>query len=202
VTPQPLATDVLSPPAAGSSAQVQAADALAGELLEQFRLEQLETDLAAASPRPQAPWPPRPPLPQEVEDALYAWGVSCHEAGRHADASALFGALCRRQPASVRLLKAAGASHVACADPARSAQAYAQAHALARADAEILYFWAQAEGLMGQGAAAAVLARQAAGLAKAFPHKWPGLLAWCDELLAQIESAPSVHPEPKPIPNP
>ena len=125
MTAQPLATDVLSPPAAGGSAQVQAADALAGELLEQFRLEQLETDLAAASPRPQAPWPPRPPLPQEVEDALYAWGVSCHEAGRHADASALFGALCRRQPASVRLLKAAGASHLACGDPARSAQAYA-----------------------------------------------------------------------------
>jgi hypothetical protein len=101
-----------------------------------------------------------------------------------------------------RLLKAAGASHLACGDPARSAQAYAQAHALARADADILYFWAQAEGLMGQGAAAAALARQAAGLVKAFPHKWPGLLAWCDELMAQIESAPSVHPEPKPIPNP
>jgi predicted Zn-dependent protease len=201
VTAQPLVTDVLSPPAAGGSAQVQAADALAGELLEQFHLEQLETDLAAASPRPQAPQPPRQPLPQEVEDALYAWGVSCHEAGRHADASALFGALCRRQPASVRLLKAAGASHLACADPARSAQAYAQAHALARTDAEILYFWAQAEGLMGQSAAA-TLARQAAGLARAFPHKWPGLLAWCDELLAQLEPAPSVHPESRTHPQP
>jgi hypothetical protein len=202
VTAQPLVTDVLSPPAAGGSASVQAADVLAGELLEQFHLEQLETDLAAASPRPQAPQPPRQPLPQEVEDALYAWGVSCHEAGRHADASALFGALCRRQPPSVRLLKAAGASHLACADPARSAQAYAQAHALARADAEILYFWAQAEGLMGQGAAAAGLARQAAGLAKAFPHKWPGLLAWCDELLARLEPAPSVHPESRNHPQP
>ena len=195
----PLATDVLSPPAAGGSAPLQAADALAGELLEQFRLEQLETDLAAT---PAQPRPPQPPLPQEVEDALYAWGVSCHEAGRHADASALFGALCRRQPASVRLLKAAGASHLACADPARSAQAYAQAHALARTDAEILYFWAQAQGLMGQGAAAAALARQAAGLAQAFPHKWPGLLAWCDELLARLEPALSAHPQPQPIPNP
>lgn len=202
MTAQPLATDVLGPPAAGGSAPMQAADALAGELLEQFRLEQLETELAASSPRPQPPRPPRPPLPQEVEDALYAWGVSCHEAGRHTDASALFGALCRRQPASVRLLKAAGASHLARAEPARSAQAYALAHALARTDAEILYFWAQAQGLMGQGATASALARQASGLAKAFPHKWPGLLVWCDELLVQLESVPSVQPESKPIPNP
>jgi predicted Zn-dependent protease len=195
VNAQPLAADMLTPPTAGGPGQVQSSDALAGELLEQFRLEQLESDMAAASPRPQVPRPPRPPLPQEVEDALYAWGVSCHEAGRHADASALFGALCRRQPPSVRLLKAVGASHLARSDHVRSAQAYAQAHALARADAEILYFWAQAEGLMGQGAAAAALARQAAGLAKAFPHKWPGLLAWCEELLAQLEPAPSIHPE-------
>lgn len=195
MTVQPQATDVLSPPAAGGSAPVQVADALAGALLEQFRREQLETDLVASSLRPQ---PPQPPLPQEVEDALYAWGVSCHEAGRHADASALFGALCRRQPASVRLLKAAGASHLARSDPARSAQAYAQAHALARADAEVLYFWAQAEALMGQGAAAAALARQAADLAQAFPHKWPGLEAWCLELLAQLEApaSPALIPSP------
>ena len=188
---QPLATDVLSPPAAGGSAPVQAADALASELLEQFRLEQLVTEVATTPSQSQ---PPRPPLPQEVEDALYAWGVSCHEAGRHADASALFGALCRRQPPSVRLLKAAGASHLACADPARSAQAYAQAHALARADAEILYFWAQAEALRGQPAVAVPLVRQAAGLAQAFAHKWPGLQAWCDELLPQLEASTSIPP--------
>lgn len=190
MTAQALATDVLSPPAAGGSASVQAADALAGQLLEQFRLEQLEAELGA-SPRPQ---PPLPPLPQEVEDALYAWGVGCHEAGRHADASALFGALCRRQPLSLRLLKAAGASYLAGADPARSAQAYAQAHALATADAEVLFFWAQAEALLGRAASAAARARQAAGLTQAFPHKWPGLQAWCEQLLVQLETASSMQP--------
>lgn len=199
MTAQPLAADALSPPGEGGSAQDQSADALAGDLLEQFRLEQLAAEACALPAQPRLP---QPTLAQEVEDALYAWGVSCHEAGRHADASALFGALCRRQPASVRLFKAAGASHLARADPARSAQAYALAHALDRSDAEILYFWAQAKALMAQSAAAAALARQAAGLAQAFPHKWPGLQAWCDELLARLDPPPPLQPEPEPTPTP
>ncbi len=176
--------DVLAPPAGvGLPAPGRAVDALADELLERLRGELVD---------PVAAVPAQPALPQEVEDALYAWGVSCHEIGRHADASALFGALCRRQPPSLRLLKAAGASHLARADYARSAQAYAQAHTLAAADAEVLFFWAQAECLLGQGAAAAARLRQAVGLAQAFPHKWPGLQAWCDELLAQLEAAASL----------
>jgi len=185
MTAPQMSADVLAPPCAGVSAHGQAIDALAGELLAQLRREQQAPEGSASA---------QPPLPQEVEDALYAWGVGCHEAGRHADASALFGALCRRQPPSLRLFKAAGASHLAGADPTRSAQAYAQAHALATADAEVLFFWAQAEALLGRAASAAARARQAAGLSQAYPHKWPGLQAWCDELLVQLETASSMQP--------
>jgi hypothetical protein len=52
-----------------------------------------------------------------------------------------------------------------------------------------LFFWAQADCLLGQGAVAAGRLRQAVGLTQAFPHKWPGLQAWCDELLAQLDVA-------------
>jgi hypothetical protein len=181
----PWHDDGLAVPRAGSSDSGLAIDALAAALLAQLRHEQQASEGSLSA---------GPPLPQEVEDALYAWGVSCHEAGCHADASALFGALCRRQPPSLRLFKAAGASHLAGADPARSAQAYAQAHELATADAEVLFFWAQAEGLLGQAATAVRRARQAAGLARAFPHKWPGLQSWCDELLVQLEAKLSIQP--------
>lgn len=185
MTARPPCADALAPPRAGPSAPGQAIDTLADALLAQLRREQLLPEESVGV---------QPPLPQEVEDALYAWGVGCHEAGRHADASALFGALCRRQPLSLRLLKAAGASHLAGADPARSAQAYAKAHALATADAEVLFFWAQAEALLGRAASAAARARQAAGLTQAYPHKWPGLQAWCEELLVQLETASSMKP--------
>ena len=129
-------------------------------------------------------------LAPDYVEAFQAWGVHCYENGRYRDAVTLFAHLCRLQPEQARHLKAVAASHLGDGDVAASAAAYQRAHALARNDAEILFFWSQAALLAGQPQGAAERLRLAQTLSQAQAHKWPELAGWCAELLARLDAGP------------
>lgn len=129
-------------------------------------------------------------LSADYVEAFQAWGVHCYENGRYRDAATLFAHLCRLQPEQARHLKAAAASHLGNGDAAASAAAYQRAHALARNDAEILFFWSQAALLAGQPQGVVERLRLAQTLALAQAHKWPELAGWCAELLARLDAGP------------
>lgn len=177
---RPTLEDLTAPPSAsvGASSR-QGIDAIADALLERFRHEEQA-----------APAVDSAALTAEAEDALYAWGVVCYEQGRYVDAAALFGALKRRCPPSLRLWKALGATHLARGEHAGASRAFAQASRLDPADAEIVFHLAQAEYLRSRPAEARRLLQTARSMAQAAAGKWANVPAWCDELLPRMEHPP------------
>lgn len=184
----PTLQDLLAPPlAAGGMRAHWSMEAIAETLLERFRQEE-QTAVLAAGPDAGA----NEILSAEAEEALYAWGVMCYGQGRHADASALFGAARRRRPPTSRLSMALGAARLAQHDAAGASEAFAQVHRLNPEDAEVLFYWAEAECLRSRLTEARALLQEAVRLVQAHPAKWPNLMAWCDKLRLQAEGPTSV----------
>jgi tetratricopeptide (TPR) repeat protein len=177
--------ELLAPPQASDRSLSQTGvDAMADALLERLRAED----------RVQAPERIAEPLTTQAEDAIHAWGVLCYEQGRYEDAAALFGAVRRRCPASIRQCMALGATHLARGDAIQAAREFAMAHQLDPCRADAVFQWAQSEYLSGRGSEASRLLCVARKLAQEAAWKWPDLPAWCDDLLMRIE--PSSNPNP------
>lgn len=171
----------MTPAAEAVAGSLEWIEMLAGNLLQRLRLE--------AESGPTCPLPVS--LDKETADALYAWAVVCYEQGQYGDAATLFGALARRMAPSPRLWRALGACHLACGEPARAAAAFQALNRLDLADADVIFFWAEAEYLQLHCDQAEGLLRRAQALAQARPEAWPGLMGWCDELLIQMKTPPS-----------
>jgi thioredoxin-like negative regulator of GroEL len=129
------------------------------------------------------------PLPGHVADALLAWAVCSYECGAYEDAKVLLAALSHGQETpSLRLLKSQAANTMALGDYRASAMHYSQACTLTQGDAELLFYWAQAEYLQGRCDHALTLLEDAGGLlgANAVVGGW--LHSRCQKLLLKINT--------------
>lgn len=129
------------------------------------------------------------PLPGHVADALLAWAVCSYERGAYEDAKVLLAALPHGQETpSLPLLKAQAANAMALGDYRASAMHYAQACTLTQGDAELFFYWAQAEYLQGRCDHALTLLEDAVGLLGANAEVGGGLHSRCQGLLLKINT--------------
>jgi len=128
------------------------------------------------------------PFPPAVEQALYAWAVSCYECGLHEDAAVLLQALEARQHSSPLLLMAQAANAMGQGNYQQSAQYYQRIPSGEPEEAEALFYRAQLEHLQGRSAFALALLNLSLQRQAMARSGREDLHRWCQNLLCEIKS--------------
>jgi len=125
-------------------------------------------------------------FPSALEEALYAWAVSCYESAAYEDAAVLLHELELRQCSSIPLLKAKALNLLALGRYRDSAVAFEMVQRELRDDPDILFCRAQLAFLQGQRGEALVFLNQLIECLEDLPSEGAELRLRCQHLIDEI----------------